>query len=63
MKDLHAGGATLCSVCAGAFVLAETGLMDGRRATTHWAFARQLADRFPKILLADDQIVVDEGDI
>ena len=53
----------LCSVCAGAFVLAETGLIDGRRATTHWAFAKQLAQRFPKILLADEHMVVDEGDI
>lgn len=59
----HAAGATLCSVCAGAFVLAETGLMDGRRATTHWAFARQLAARFPQIQLADEHMVVDEGDI
>jgi transcriptional regulator GlxA family with amidase domain len=63
MKDRHAGGATLCSVCAGAFVLAETGLIDGRRATTHWAFAKQLAQRFPKILLVDEHMVVDEGDI
>lgn len=59
----HAAGATLCSVCAGAFLLAETGLMDGRRATTHWAFAEQLARRFPKIHLADEHMVVDEGDI
>lgn len=63
LKDRHAAGATLCSVCAGAFVLAETGLMDGRRATTHWAFARQLAARFPKVHLAEDHMVVDEGDI
>ena len=63
MKDRHSDGAMLCSVCAGAFVLAETGLIDGRRATTHWAFAKQLAQRFPKILLADEHMVVDEGDI
>lgn len=44
-------------------MLAETGLMDGRRATTHWAFARQLAARFPKVQLADEHMVVDEGDI
>ncbi|QYK42581.1 MAG: GlxA family transcriptional regulator [Paracoccaceae bacterium] len=63
MRDRHAAGTTLCSVCAGAFVLAETGLIDGRRATTHWAFARQLAERFPKVHLADAHMVVDEGDI
>ena len=63
LRDQHAGGATLSSVCAGAFVLAETGLVDGRRATTHWAFARQLAERFPKVHLAEEHMVVDEGDI
>lgn len=63
MKEQHRSGTTLCSVCAGAFVLAETGLMDGRRATTHWAFAQQLAHRFPKVHLADEKMVVDEGDI
>jgi transcriptional regulator GlxA family with amidase domain len=63
MRARHADGATLCSVCAGAFVLAETGLMDGRRATTHWAFAHQLASRFPKVHLAEDHMVLDEGDI
>lgn len=63
MKDQHRSGTTLCSVCAGAFVLAETGLIDGRRATTHWAFAQQLAQRFPKVHLADENMVVDEGDI
>lgn len=63
LRDRHGSGATLCSVCAGAFVLAETGLIDGRRATTHWAFAEQLAARFPKVKLADEHMVVDEGDI
>lgn len=63
LSDQHIAGATLCSVCAGAFVLAETGLLDGRRATTHWAFASRLAARFPKVLLADEHMVVDDGDI
>jgi len=63
LRDQHSAGATLCSVCAGAFVLAETGLIDGRRATTHWAFAQQLAKRFPKVHLAAEHMVLDEGDI
>ena len=63
LKEQHTNGAMLCSVCAGAFVLAETGLIDGRRATTHWAFARDLAKRFPKVQRADEHMVVDEGDI
>lgn len=63
MNARHAEGSTLCSVCAGAFVLAETGLIDGRRVTTHWAFARQLAARFPGVELAEEQMVIDDGDI
>lgn len=63
MNACHAQGSTLCSVCAGAFVLAETGLINGRRVTTHWAFAGQLATRFPQVRLADEQMVIDDGDI
>ena len=63
LREQHSGGATICSVYAGAFVRAETGLMDGRRATAHWAFARQLAKRFPKVYLAAEHMVLDEGDI
>lgn len=63
MSARHAEGVTLCSVCAGAFVLAETGLIDGRRATTHWAFAEALAHRFPKVELAAHHMVIDDGDI
>ena len=63
LRAQHAEGTVLGSVCAGAFVLAETGLMRGRRATTHWAFAAQLAQRFPDIDVADDRMVLDDGDI
>ena len=59
----HAEGATLCSVCAGAFVLGETGLLGGRPATTHWAFAEALAARFPAIRVEADRMVIDDGDI
>ncbi len=63
LLERHAAGATLCSVCAGAFVLAQTGLINGRRATTHWAFARHLASRFPEVHLAEEHLLVDDGDI
>lgn len=63
LRERHAEGTVLCSVCAGAFVLAETGLIEGRRATTHWAFADQLARRFPGIRVAQDHMVLDDGDI
>lgn len=63
MKARHAEGSVLGSVCAGAFVLAETGLVDGRRATTHWAFAETLAARFPAVRVADSAMVLDDGDL
>lgn len=63
LKDRHAAGATLCSVCAGAFVLGETGLLEGRTATTHWAFAEALARRFPTIDVDVNRMVIDDGDI
>ena len=59
----HAEGSTLCSVCAGAFLLGETGLLEGREATTHWAFADALAERFPSIKVDVDRMVIDDGDI
>ena len=55
-------GACLCSVCAGAFLLAETGLLKGRKATTHWNLADDFARRFPDILLKREKMLVDEGD-
>jgi transcriptional regulator GlxA family with amidase domain len=57
-----AGKARRCgSVCSGAFVLAATGLLDGRRVTTHWAVARQLAETFPAISVDEDAIHVRDG--
>src|SRR5207248_1319098 len=46
---------------SGAFVLAATGLLDGRRATTHWRYTRLFAERFPRIQLVPDVLYVDEG--
>ncbi len=54
-------GARLLSVCAGAFVLAHAGLLDGRRATTHWAFAAAFAERFPAVEVDAAALYVDEG--
>ncbi|MBX6366520.1 MAG: GlxA family transcriptional regulator [Rhodospirillales bacterium] len=63
MAGCHEKGATLCSVCAGAFVLAETGLLEGRQATTHWAFAETLASRFPAVRVDSSRMLIDDGDI
>jgi len=51
------------SICTGAFVLAEAGLLDGRRATTHWAFARDMQQRHPAIKVEDDRIYIVDGPI
>ncbi|HEF4762964.1 TPA: GlxA family transcriptional regulator [Pseudomonas putida] len=51
------------SICSGAFVMAQAGLLDGRRATTHWAYARQLQERFPSIKVEADRIYVIDGSI
>ncbi|MBY4678959.1 GlxA family transcriptional regulator [Marinobacterium arenosum] len=59
----HAGGALLCSACAGAFLLADTGLLQGRRATTHWALAERFAARHPDVRLDSNRLLIDDGDI
>jgi transcriptional regulator GlxA family with amidase domain len=53
----------LASVCTGAFLLAEAGLLDGRRATTHWGACRELADRYPHVAVEADPIFVRDGRI
>jgi transcriptional regulator GlxA family with amidase domain len=56
-------GARVMSICLGAFALAHTGLLDGRRATTHWLVADRLAEAFPSVDVIPDVLYVDEGDI
>ncbi len=59
----HDRGAILTSQCSGAYVLAATGLLDGRRATTHWRYADALARRFPAVKVDPDVLYVDEGQL
>lgn len=61
LRDAHARGARLVSFCSGVFVLAAAGLLDGRRATTHWRYVDTLAARHPRIHLEPDVLYVDEG--
>jgi transcriptional regulator GlxA family with amidase domain len=56
-------GARKLSVCTGAFALAHAGLLDGRRATTHWAWAGELARRFPAVAVDPAALYVDEGQV
>jgi AraC family transcriptional activator FtrA len=56
-------GARVVSICSGVFVLAAAGLLDGKRATTHWRYAEGLARRFPRIRVEPDVLYIDEGRI
>ena len=61
LRAAHARGATVVGLCVGAFVLAAAGLLDGRRATTHWHWAPAFAARFPAVNLDPSVLYVDEG--
>lgn len=61
LRTAAANGTRIASICVGAFTLAATGLLDGRRATTHWAAARQLAERHPRVTVDPKVLYVDNG--
>ncbi|MBV8625490.1 MAG: GlxA family transcriptional regulator [Herbaspirillum sp.] len=63
LRENHGNGTLLSSVCGGAFLLAETGLLAGRPVTTHWAHAELFRHRFPDVQLDTDKLVIDDGDI
>lgn len=63
IRRAHARGARVMSLCTGSFALAEAGLLDGRRATTHWMWAETFRELHPKVLLEPDVLFVDEGGI
>ena len=51
----------VAGLCTGAFLLGQMGLLDGRRATTHWSYARQMREDFPNVRVEDDRIFINEG--
>jgi transcriptional regulator GlxA family with amidase domain len=61
VRAAHAAGARVVSLCTGAFVLAAAGLLDGRRATTHWAHTSVLAARYPRVRVDPDVLYIDDG--
>ena len=63
VRAAYRRGARVASLCTGAFVLAEAGLLDGRRATTHWAHATVLQDRYPAVRVDANVLYIDEGDV
>jgi|SRR5579871_2005391 len=63
LRGAHRRGARVVSICSGVFVLAAAGLLDDRRATTHWRDARRLAAKFPRVRVEPDVLYVDEGQV
>jgi transcriptional regulator GlxA family with amidase domain len=63
LAEAHERGVRLVSICTGAFVLAAAGVLDGRRATTHWLDAAELAGRYPAVTVDPDVLYVDEGNV
>lgn len=63
LRAAYARGARLASICSGVFLLAAAGLLEGRRATTHWRYSARLAARYPGIEVQADVLYVDEGQV
>ncbi|TGD86115.1 helix-turn-helix domain-containing protein [Mycolicibacterium sp. CH28] len=63
LRAAHAAGSTILTVCSGAFVAGEAGLLDGRRCTTHWMHADELARRYPTAMVDRNVLYVDDGDL
>jgi AraC family transcriptional activator FtrA len=63
LRRAHARGARLASICSGVFLLAAAGLLEGRRATTHWRYVERLAQRYPGIEVQMNALYVDEGQL
>ncbi|WP_367048435.1 helix-turn-helix domain-containing protein [Streptomyces sp. Je 1-332] len=63
LRAAHRRGARIVAICTGAFVLAQAGLLDGRRATTHWRDTARLAAAFPRVRVDQDVLFVDHGDV
>ncbi|UYM06663.1 GlxA family transcriptional regulator [Solicola gregarius] len=63
LRGAHQRGARIVAICTGAFVLAQAGLLDGRRASTHWRDTARLAAAFPEVQIDQDVLFVDHGDV
>lgn len=63
LRGAHRRGARLASICSGAFVLAATGLLAGRRATTHWRYANSMQVAFPEVSVDPDVLYIEDGNL
>ena len=61
LRAAHSRGAWVMSICSGAFALARAGLLDGRRCTTHWHYSEELAAQYPKVLVDENVLYVEDG--
>ncbi|WP_282039320.1 GlxA family transcriptional regulator [Halomonas alimentaria] len=63
LRAWHAAGAVICSACAGAFLLAQAGLLEGRRVTTHWQLEEKFRTHYPHLTLDTDALLITESDL
>ena len=63
IRDQYQQGAQIVSICTGAFLLAETGLLNGKQATTHWACERIFRERFPEVNLQSERMITQDGSL
>jgi transcriptional regulator GlxA family with amidase domain len=63
LRTQHEQGATITAACNGNLLMAETGILNGKRATTHWSLIEFFAKRYPKVIFQPEQILIDEGDV
>ncbi|RDK03942.1 GlxA family transcriptional regulator [Paraburkholderia lacunae] len=63
LNEALAASRRTTSICTGAFVLAEAGILDGRRVTTHWRYARELQQRYPEVRIDEDRIFIVDGTV
>ncbi|MFZ6656886.1 transcriptional regulator FtrA [Undibacterium sp. TJN19] len=63
IRAAYLRGARICTICSGVFVLAATGMLDGKTVTTHWRYAEKLSRRYPHVLVQANALYVDQGQI
>ena len=63
IRKMHANGSEVASLCVGAFLLAATGLADGKKCSTHWAYYQEFKETYPKVEIVDGGVITHEGNI
>jgi transcriptional regulator GlxA family with amidase domain len=63
VQSMHQKGSEVASLCIGAFLLGETGLVNGKKCSTHWAYYNEFKERYPEVEIVDGSVITDEGKI